>query len=397
MIHRHFLDNGLELLVIREKTSQIGFATIIRIGSVFEEPTRRGISHFLEHMIFKSNEKYKSKEVSRVVEHAGFLMNGFTTHSYTTVFFYGNSNSLEHFKKALDVVYYMLTSQKFDKEEFLNEKYIILSELSQLVDDPNSFLEMLTPMAVFGDSDYGAPTIGTKESISAIELEDLIEFKKSYYTPDNMTILLTGDVHEEHIRSVSEIFSKMGGKCRQKKTPCSGKEKDISINRDMRDVAYISYAAEIPPIPREAMIFADLFSSEGASSPTFEIFRDMYSLGYHSEFAISKIHDKLMMELSFFGIAKEKVPILRTAIEKFSTYMRDMLSNEEVLNGRRRYVKTTLTNHYSSMENRLLGYVSMCAEDKEIKVIDERYIHQIVHSTTNIPLPHEDMRRVVIE
>ena len=213
------LDNGLTLYTLRiPDASTVGIAIGVKIGSVYEPKDKRGISHFLEHMMFKSNHKYDAEQINMGLELNGGIVNAFTS-TYLTCYIV--EVIPEGFPKVLDILYSMFENEKYKETEFNNEKKVVLSELEIYNNDPEKRMSELIPKAVFGESDYGDPITGYRETVESISKEDLEEFKAKYYTPKNMFILLEGDFSEKHIELVEKYFSNLEEKeVSKKETNC---------------------------------------------------------------------------------------------------------------------------------------------------------------------------------
>ncbi|MEM4571562.1 MAG: pitrilysin family protein, partial [Nanopusillaceae archaeon] len=208
-LHKEVLDNGLELYSVPiEGTNTIGIAILINVGSIYEEPQYRGISHFLEHMMFKSNKKYSYEQIDLGLELNGGIANGFTSTEYTEYFIECTKKGLEN---IVDIFYSMFENENYREEEFENEKRVIISELEKEENTPEGRLANLIKKSVFGDSDYGENVGGNEKTIKNITKEILEEFKAKYYTPKNMIIFLEGNVTEKDIDLVRKYFSKLEG------------------------------------------------------------------------------------------------------------------------------------------------------------------------------------------
>ncbi|WP_243670884.1 insulinase family protein [Vulcanisaeta sp. JCM 16161] len=198
-IEHYVLDNGLRLLINRIESPTIGIAIGVGIGSIYEDEDLRGISHFAEHIIYRA---YPSIDLE--IEGLGGVSDAYTERTLTMYLFEVIPSEL---RSLLRLIHKMFSSRKVNSEDFERERRVILSEIRMRNDDPSTLIYDLGPRALFGDSDYGAPIIGSEESISSMTIEDLEEFLESYYTPDNMVISIVGPLSIP-ISEVMELFSK---------------------------------------------------------------------------------------------------------------------------------------------------------------------------------------------
>lgn len=209
------LNNGIVLhLDPVRNVRTIGLCIVVNIGSIYEPKDKRGISHFFEHMLFKSNEKYSCKQIAESVELSGGCMNAITSTMTTSYIFEVIPRS---FKRILDIAFHMFKNTRFVESEFESEKKVVLSEIEQSLNDPEARLWDVSMQAVYGASDYGDPIQGFRETAESIEKSELEEFKARFYTQDNMHIILSGNFTKTHVEDVKKVFCKLEGTCAKKK------------------------------------------------------------------------------------------------------------------------------------------------------------------------------------
>jgi len=273
------LDNGIKLYVIPvEDAKTIRIGVYVNIGSIYEEKEYRGISHLLEHMMFKTNRKYKASEIDMGLELNGGISNAMTSTHYTIYF---TECVKEGFERVVDIMFSMFENDRYLEDEFENEKKVVISELERIRNNPEEILYNLIQRSVFGKSDYGEEIGGSIETVKNITKEVLEEFKARYYTPKNMFIILEGDVKEREIGIVKKYFSRLEGGYIKLKEPSKGKGENITEYMDIKNIMYyaLSKEFELRDIFR-AMTLSTILSG-GVSSKVFQIFRNKYGIGYH--------------------------------------------------------------------------------------------------------------------
>ena len=337
------LDNGIKLYIIRKNEKNIRLLIGVKIGSIYEDI--RGISHFLEHMMFKSNKKYSAKQIDEGLELYGSISNAFTSTFLTC---YISEMIPKGFRKVVDIFYSMFENDKFNEEEFEKEKKVVLSEIERIENNPEDKLDILIPYSVYGDSDYGRCAAGSRESVESIEKEDLEEFKSKYYVSKNMFIVLEGNIKKNQIEFLENKFSKIvEGKVKLRKASKKN-GKDIEEKMETKNQIYFSLNQRF-----KIKNFFDLESlsymlSGGISSKTFQIFRNKYGIGYHISLETSYVYpDEVILSLLIPGFEKERENFLENAIEDFLNVEID----EKYVNGRKMRTKIVLEKKRQDIKN----------------------------------------------
>ena len=192
------LDNGLKAIVKEDHRNPIVvFSVFMDIGSASEgEYSGTGISHLVEHMLFKGTNKYPMGSIEDILNKYGGSIEGYTSYDYTG---YSITILKEHSDAALDILKEMLTVPLFNPEELKKEKAVIEREMDLNKDDPARRLSRMTFGTAFLEHPYRLPVIGYKENFQALQREDLVKFFKDAYTPEKMTIAVVGDIDAKSI------------------------------------------------------------------------------------------------------------------------------------------------------------------------------------------------------
>jgi len=176
----------------------------IHIGSNNEDSSVAGISHFIEHMLFKGTEKYKVGDIAKEIETLGGYLNGFTSYDATA---YQITVPVENTCKALDILLDVLENSSFDPVEIEKEARVIIEECRMRDDTPHvCSWENLMKLA-FNNHRYGRSIIGEEEIIKKLTRDDLLGFLGKTYIPENMSLIITGDVDIKILLEKLEKFS----------------------------------------------------------------------------------------------------------------------------------------------------------------------------------------------
>lgn len=199
----HRLDNGLTVLVqVDDRAPVVTSQVWYRVGSVDEHSGITGISHMLEHMMFKGSEEYPAGEFSRIVSRLGGQENAFTGPDYTGYFQVIGS---EHLETMMAMEAERMHGLRLTEEEFQPEWRVVVEERRLRTEDrPNSLLREQFYATAFLNQPYGDPVIGWMTDIEAYTLEDLQEWYDAWYTPNNAVLVVVGDVEPDAVIAAAE-------------------------------------------------------------------------------------------------------------------------------------------------------------------------------------------------
>ena len=214
MLYKEVLSNGVRV-VIQEMPGvpSVSVGIWAETGSSHETPELNGVSHFLEHMLFKGTTNRNAKEIANALESVGGQMNAFTTKEYTC--FYAKTLK-EHLSLSMDVLSDMYLNSTIPQEEFVKEKGVVLEEVRMYEDSPDDVVTDQYAAAIYGDHPYGWPIIGTVETVSALTRDQMYAYYKEHYAPEHTVVSIAGDVDKE---AAMEIVMKYLGKFQGAKKP----------------------------------------------------------------------------------------------------------------------------------------------------------------------------------
>lgn len=198
--------NGATLITNKmSHFTSIAIGIWIRRGSRNEEKRLSGISHFLEHMVFKGTKKRNTRQIKEAIEGRGGSLNAFTSEEVTS---YLAKLSGRHAHIALDVLSDMVLHAKLEETDIERERTVITEEIKMYRDLPNQYVHDILSELMWPDHPLGMPVAGDTPSIKSIAKKDLISYKNTNYTPKNISVILCGDLKHSHIASkVKRILS----------------------------------------------------------------------------------------------------------------------------------------------------------------------------------------------
>jgi zinc protease len=195
-VKRTNLTNGLTVILREDHNLPLCSIQIwLKVGSVYED-NNYGISHFLEHLLFKGTKKYGVGEIAQIIESLGGRINAGTSKDFTILYFNVPKEGIE---TALEIATDVLQNTTFPSEEIERERLVILEEIKRQDDDPDSVLWNLFNEKMFSSIPYRQRIIGTTETISKISREDLLNYYQTYYVPNNASLIIVGDVETNKI------------------------------------------------------------------------------------------------------------------------------------------------------------------------------------------------------
>lgn len=204
----HTLDNGLT--IVGEEIPYLKSITLgvwVNAGSRIESEKLSGISHFIEHMLFKGTKNRTSKEIASTIDNLGGQINAFTSKECTC---YYVKLLDEHIDIGLDILSDMFLNPLFDKEDIEKERQVILEELKMYEDSPEDLVYDLLMEGVYKTDALGGNIIGTKESLDNINREIISDYFKKYYVASNSVISISGNFKfEEIVKLIEEKFKNL--------------------------------------------------------------------------------------------------------------------------------------------------------------------------------------------
>ena len=199
------LKNGLKVIVIENKRAPVVAQMIwYNFGSGVEENGKSGLAHFMEHLMFKGTKKFPDSYYSNFISRIGGSENAFTSYDYTAYYQVFPKYELE---KIMQMESDRMINLTLSEENVEIEKKVILEERFQRVEsDPSAKLDESMRTVLFPNHYYGRPIIGWKHEIENLSFDDVIEFYKKYYVPNNATLVLSGDVDFEKVKKLTKKY-----------------------------------------------------------------------------------------------------------------------------------------------------------------------------------------------
>ena len=203
------LKNGLRVLTVPMPSLESATLMVwVRVGSRFEPEKIAGLSHFLEHMVFKGSKKRPTaRQISEVVDGIGGEFNAATSKEWTNFYIKARAGSLE---TAFDILSDMVLNPILAEEEIEREKGVILEEKKMYEDNPTMYIGEVFEELMFKGSTLGRDTIGTEKAIKGLSKKDFLDYRMMHYFTDNILLTVSGGINEKNTLELAEkYFSKL--------------------------------------------------------------------------------------------------------------------------------------------------------------------------------------------
>ena len=191
------LDNNIPVLLYQMKNSpsvSIGF--YIKAGTLYEKEYNNGISHMIEHMLFKGTQKLTAYDIASQIDHTGGDINAYTSKECTGIY----AKVLpEDCELPIRIISDMIMNSKLDEKEIEKEKSVIIEEIKSYEDSPEEINYDLLSEIIFKGTDYIHPILGTQESVNRISRNEIIQYMDEFYTPDHMVVSIAGEFDVEKV------------------------------------------------------------------------------------------------------------------------------------------------------------------------------------------------------
>ncbi len=275
------LPSGLTVLTERmDRVETVSFGAYIGAGTRHETAAENGVAHFLEHMAFKGTTRRTAVDIAEAVENVGGHINAYTSREQTA---YYVKMLKEDLGLGVDIIGDILCHSTFEPEELERERGVILQEIGQANDTPDDIIFDHFQSAAYPSQPMGRPVLGTETIIRNMKREALPGFMNAHYTPENMVIAASGNLHHAQVvELVAQHFADLPKAARGEPMPADYTGGEYREDRDL-DQAHLVLGFSAPgygePDYYPAMLLSTLLGG-GMSSRLFQEIREKRGLVY---------------------------------------------------------------------------------------------------------------------
>ncbi len=354
MIQRTTLDNGIR--VLSEKVPgchSVSLGVWVNNGSRHESAELNGISHFIEHMLFKGTDRRSAQDVAREVDSVGGLLNAFTSREYSCYFV---KILAEKLPMAVDLLGDLICNSNFDLDDIEKERRVILQEIAMIEDSPEDLIHDQFANGFWSGHPLGMPVIGTRSTVGDINRQQMIDFMGDRYVGHNFCVVAAGNLeHEELITLVEQALGGVVefGVEQEEIVPIVRRRVEV-VNRDLEQTHICLGVEGLPQnhADRYGTYLLNTILGGNMSSRLFQKVREDLGLAY-SVYSYHHNHSDSGAFIVYAGTSSEAAPLVtRTILEELTRLRYKAVSYEE-LQSAKDYLKGSMLLAMESMDSRM--------------------------------------------
>ena len=334
MHQKTVLDNGLRLITTTmPHTRSVSVCFFIGVGSRYESEAQAGISHFIEHIIFKGTLKWATaRDISAAIEGVGGMLNGGTDRELTV---YWTRVAQPHFPLALDVLVDILLNSRFDPPDIERERQVIIEEINMSKDSPSQQVNQLIDEILWPGHPLGRDIAGSKESVATITRDMMLDYLNSQYLPKNTVVAIAGNLqHQDAVTAVSQALAHWTSQ--QTRPGYLAYEEQpnprLQVNRRATEQAHLCLA--LPGLSlfhpkRYTLDLLNVVLGGGMSSRLFTEIRDKLGLAYSIHSYAEHLLDSGSV-IIYAGVEPKNLPVAIKAILKELCQIKEPIPEAEL-------------------------------------------------------------------
>lgn len=355
MYRKTTLPNGVR--IVTESMPAFRSASIgiwADVGSAAESAEQRGISHLVEHMLFKGTERRTARGIAEEMDGVGGNLNAFTDKESTC--YYAKVID-HHVPLAVDVLTDMFLNSRFEAVEFGKEQKVVLEEIKMYDDSPDELIHDLFIQTMWEGSNLGAPTIGFANTVKGVEPPDLREHMRKHYAPNSVVVAAAGNVeHDEIVDLFAGAFAEFSGKCELPK-PESPRTTPAALFRHKdSEQAYVVLGTQglsVRDDRRYVLSVLDTILGGGMSSRLFQEIREKRGLVY-TVYSFQAGYRGAGLFGVYCGTSPENVSECVNVVAEQFAHLREHRVSDSELRLAKEHIKGSLTLSLESTSSRMI-------------------------------------------
>ena len=333
MFQKSRLDNGLRVVTSEmAHTRSVSMCVFVGVGSRYETDEEAGLSHFLEHMVFKGTAaRPEPQQISAAIEGVGGVINAATEHELTV---YWCKVAQPYFHDSLALLFDILRNSLYEPDDIEKERQVIFEELGMINDYPTYKVETMIDEMLWPGHPLGRDIGGTRESVGEITRDMILDFVSAYYTPDNMVVSVAGNVsHEDVVAQVECLSAGWEPGARNGWMPYKGAQREPQSKLEYRRTEQAHLSVALPGVSlthpqRYALDLLSVALGEGMSSRLFVEVREKRGLAYDVHSEVSHFSDTGALVVSAGVDPKRVYDAVQTILEQVGALREGMPEDE---------------------------------------------------------------------
>ena len=333
MIVKKTLDNGLTLITESiPGVRSVAVGVWLKRGSRHERPEQSGISHFIEHMVFKGTKTRSAERIAEEMDSIGGHMDAFTAKEYAA---FHLKVLDEHLPLAVDILGDIVVNPLFDPAEMAREKKVIFEEINMCEDTPDDLVMELFAGAFWPDHPLGRSILGSKRSVGRLRREDLARFFARVYQPENVVVAAAGHLDHE---VVSQLVDRQFRDLRARRSPANGRAPRVAhrvVTRSKRALEQVHICLGAPAYPqthpdRYGSYILNTVLGGSMSSRLFQNIREKRGLVYSISSGVTAYQDAGLFSI-YAGTSRESArEVIHLTLEEIRRLCGEPLGEEEL-------------------------------------------------------------------
>lgn len=373
------------------------------VGSRDENKSSNGITHFIEHMLFKGTDKRSPARIASDIESYGGYLNAFTSKEHTCYYGRGLSRYIE---KTFDVLADMIQNPAFKENEIKKEAGVIVDELYDIEDSPEELIFDKFEEYLFSGNSLGLPVIGTEKNIRKFSRDDMVDFIEKKYGFNQLTIAACGNVdHDQIVRLAGKYIVKdLGKKYIKRKSAESGGRGNYFVEKEIQQVHTIIGTSTYGYADRKRAMVNVLshIIGEGSSSRLFQTIREKNGICYQLNSFLNSFYDISAFGV-YFSTSEKFFEKSRTLVLNEYKKLREKRVTERELKKAKEYLKGNMIIGLESMSDRMfrnaqseIYYDRVISIEESIREIDAVSADEILQ-IANETLSEEVLSTIVLK
>jgi len=317
------LDNGLRVITVTmPHTRSVSICIFIGVGSRYEAEAEAGVSHFIEHLLFKGTSKRTTaRAISEAIEGVGGILNGGTDKELTL---YWCKVAQPHFELALDVLADMLLHSKFDPQDIEKERQVIIEEINMSKDSPAQRVDMLIDGLLWPKHPLGRDIAGNKESVAAITRDMMLDYRQGQYLPNNTVVTIAGNIqHQQMVTAVSQALGNWTNQRERSGYPAYKEQPAQRLHVETKDTEQAHLCLALPGLSlfhpkRFTLDLLNVILGGGMGSRLFTEIRDKLGLAYSIHSYVEHFLDSGSVTVSAGVEPKNLLTVIKAILEQLS-------------------------------------------------------------------------------